>query len=186
LITGSLINGLPNGFDSSVGLSPDHSFTVFNPATFPAGATATLVPGETYMYRVRCGCLVNNTLPLPDRLESANLVLSPWSEFEFFVNLEAPTNEFVTEQSFFKSTEQNNDLSIYPNPNDGAFNLNLSNVEDQIRSIEVLNISGQVVLQIPQNGSNIIRVDASNLQSGIYLVKIETSSDRILEKFVKE
>ncbi len=186
LIQGANINGLPNGYDFSQNLAPDQTFELFDPSTFPNGPITSLDPGQTYMYRVRCGCIVDSNLPLPDRLSTSNTILSPWSDFEFFVNLELPANQFVAQQEFYKSVGQEGKLTVYPNPNDGNFNLNLSEIDEQIQNIEILNISGQVVLQLGNTRLNTVQVDASNLESGIYFVKIETITQQIVEKIIKQ
>ncbi|MEM7161124.1 MAG: hypothetical protein AAF487_01670 [Bacteroidota bacterium] len=88
LVQGDNVLGDPDGFDFSPAFVPDAQFTLFNTSLFPNGISAELVPGAFYKWRVRCGCLVNPDLPLPERLQGNNVVLSPWSNWSVFENLD--------------------------------------------------------------------------------------------------
>lgn len=87
LVQGTQVDGLPNGFDYSANLGPSASYTLFNPITYPSGATANLIPDAHYKWRVQCGCIIDLTLPFPDRLAPSNVHLSPWSDYSVFTNL---------------------------------------------------------------------------------------------------
>ena len=84
LVQGAKVDGLPDGYDYSAALIPDDSFTLFNITTFPSGNSASLVPGAHYKWRVQCGCVIDNTLPMPDLLSTSNIYMSPWSEYSVF------------------------------------------------------------------------------------------------------
>ena len=88
LVQGNNVAGDLDGFDFSGAFASDAQFTLFNPTLYPNGATADLIPGAFYKWKVRCGCLVDPTLPLPQRLQGSNVVLSPWSEWDVFQNLD--------------------------------------------------------------------------------------------------
>ncbi len=62
-------------------------------------------------------------------------------------------------------------LSTYPNPTTDTWNISTNN--QVINSIEVFNILGKRVLDLRPNGLS-AEVDASNLNSGIYITKIST------------
>lgn len=67
-------------------------------------------------------------------------------------------------------------LSVFPNPNDGAFTVTTS---EKITRIEVLNTLGEVVLvkeykAVDQQSSQ--RIDLSNMPGGMYMVQVKLNS----------
>lgn len=71
-------------------------------------------------------------------------------------------------------------ITIYPNP--ASTKLYFSNPED-ILSITFYNCKGQLVFS--KNRMNMAFVDISEFQSGLYLIKINTSNGNICRRFVK-
>lgn len=71
--------------------------------------------------------------------------------------------------------------TLYPNPNNGTFTIELNNKEKQL--IELFDITGNVVLsQTIENRKGII--DASNLAAGVYTINIKGTSTIINKKVV--
>jgi len=67
----------------------------------------------------------------------------------------------------------NNHLSVYPNPVSDFLNIVLSNTKGNNELIQVTDITGKVVLQINvPAGENLININMSNLQQGIYIVSV--------------
>lgn len=62
-------------------------------------------------------------------------------------------------------------VNIYPNPTNSMFTVDVSN--DSVKTIFVVDVMGKVVVT-----SNIATVDVSNLASGIYVLKVETTSGK--------
>ena len=75
----------------------------------------------------------------------------------------------------------NNSLNIYPNPNQGVFNIEINNIENGV--IEVYNISGQLLLQQNLN-KNINQIDLVNQPKGIYFARITTQHETVTKKIV--
>lgn len=73
-------------------------------------------------------------------------------------------------------------LSIYPNPTTGSWNISSHNTI--IKSIEVFNTQGSKVLELYPN-SIITNVEASKLNSGIYISRINTESGTRTIKLIK-
>lgn len=71
------------------------------------------------------------------------------------------------------------DFTIYPNPTKGNFNINFDN-SNQDFNIEIFSLLGQKVFEKENTRSSSISV--SNLQKGIYLVKITKDSKSITKK----
>jgi len=79
--------------------------------------------------------------------------------------------------------EDNNikDFSIYPNPTSTILNMNTKNIE--IIKIEIYDVLGKKVLVTKGNTT---QIDISNLDSGLYLVNIQTKQGVLVKKIVKE
>jgi len=73
-------------------------------------------------------------------------------------------------------------IKIYPNPASDYISID---VDEEIESIEILDLSGRVVLEV--NGMQSTknkRVDISQLQGGVYLVRTHTAGKITLGKVV--
>ena len=66
------------------------------------------------------------------------------------------------------------DISLYPNPNNGEFQLNLNNVESGMYNVSVKNIIGQNIYQNVINvaGAYDGNVKISNIKKGVYFMEI--------------
>lgn len=66
-------------------------------------------------------------------------------------------------------------VNLYPNPNSGEFNIDLSNLNGET-TILISNISGQVVEEIKSEySSSIVNVSLSNYDKGVYIISINNS-----------
>ena len=73
-------------------------------------------------------------------------------------------------------------IKIYPNPNNGRFNVELEN-GTSVKSIKVYSIIGSLIKEISVNtNTKNIDVDMNDVNEGIYLVKIEGPSGSITQK----
>ena len=75
-----------------------------------------------------------------------------------------------------------NNVSIYPNPVKDRLYIE---TESEIEDIVVFNIYGRRQ-QTTVNGQQTLSIDVSNLNSGVYFVKINTANGNIVKRFVKE
>ncbi|UPT70497.1 MAG: T9SS type A sorting domain-containing protein [Flavobacterium sp. JAD_PAG50586_2] len=76
-----------------------------------------------------------------------------------------------------------NYFKIYPNP--VAATLNLETKDGiGVKSIDVYNILGQMVIAIP-NAENVTNIDVSDLTTGTYFIKVNTDKGTANTKFVK-
>ena len=75
------------------------------------------------------------------------------------------------------------DVSIYPNPSDGFINFSSDKMELSIKSISVLNTSGQTVKGFNYTSN---AIDISDLNSGIYFVQIKTKSGISTKRLIKK
>jgi len=77
--------------------------------------------------------------------------------------------------------------SVTPNPGNGSFILNISNVQQDQVNIQVYNMVGNTVYQetnIPVNGSLKKNVNLTNLSQGIYFLKVKGSETTLTQKIM--
>ena len=73
-----------------------------------------------------------------------------------------------------------NEISLYPNPTNSVFNLEISN--EVVKQVEIYDLSGKKLLK-----SNQHQIDVSSFATGIYMVQILTESGKIgVSKLVKK
>ncbi|NNM15252.1 MAG: T9SS type A sorting domain-containing protein, partial [Bacteroidia bacterium] len=87
------------------------------------------------------------------------------------------------------SNDENNDWSImvYPNPTDGAINLNYFADEEQRIVVEFRDMTGRVVHAVNETatlGANQHRYDLSSLPKGIYFIIVQNKDARKVERIV--
>lgn len=78
-------------------------------------------------------------------------------------------------------------IDIYPNPNDGIFNLEIKSSENKNVSIKIVSISGRTIYQKNQlfvNGSTIQQIDLNQFAEGIYTVFVTSDKYTINKKLV--
>jgi len=75
-----------------------------------------------------------------------------------------------------------NDVKLFPNPTSDILNVKLSH-SNTIKSINVVDLNGRTVLNIKDDFNTI---DVSELQSGLYILNIETSNGYITKRFIKK
>lgn len=84
--------------------------------------------------------------------------------------------------------EQQPSLKVFPNPTAGEFFVQIKNLKDEQINLSVINITGQVVKVLDANEftteKNNIPVNISDLASGIYFVRLETSDTAITERLI--
>ena len=81
-----------------------------------------------------------------------------------------------------------NNLSVYPNPNNGTFSISFNPRSGEDINVEVYDIRGRAIFTKAYNGTNrfdeVIRL--SNAQSGVYLLNIFDGSYKVTKKIVVE
>ena len=94
-------------------------------------------------------------------------------------------DEIVTQ---FEDEEELQDVTLYPNPTKGAFNLEFEGTFDQMISIEVRSLDGKLVKKELINGSQIqnrVQLDITNQSNGIYFISIRERDFVKVIKFTK-
>lgn len=94
-------------------------------------------------------------------------------------------DDFVINGVLSADSFEVNQVSIYPNPSNGIFNIGFGNLIPN--KIEVYDVSGKLILQknsleVSNNQTNI---DLSNTSKGVYFVKISTDNNTITKRLIK-
>ncbi|TDP58690.1 T9SS-dependent choice-of-anchor J family protein [Flavobacterium dankookense] len=109
------------------------------------------------------------------------------AEIYFDYNPAIITNTFNT---VFVETLNSNSFSkqnilIYPNPATSNVNIELNSSDENIHSIQVVDMLGKIVLNQQNITSNNITINTSLLSKGIYLIKINSENNNYLvEKLI--
>ncbi len=95
---------------------------------------------------------------------------------DYTVIISNAVNHGITGDTGFNNSE----MSIYPNP--AKHTLNISLIEATGKNYVIYNTIGQVV----GKGTYTENVDVSSLQSGVYILEVNTEANKIMKRFVKE
>ena len=76
-----------------------------------------------------------------------------------------------------------NSASIYPNPANNEITVSVDN-KYQVQSIKMMDITGREVKNL--TASNIVKIDITDLQSGYYIINIQTNKGLISSKLIKD
>lgn len=79
-------------------------------------------------------------------------------------------------------------LSVYPSPAQDAVNISFAGFPENVFSLDVVNVSGQVMLSkkiVLAGNSKVESIDVSLLPAGVYFFSINTGSEMITKKIVK-
>jgi hypothetical protein len=72
---------------------------------------------------------------------------------------------------------------LYPNPTKNTIHVELpNNLSDTIKTVSFYDVLGKTVKQITNSNSNAIKIDVSQLSSGLYFVEIQTENNTKLVK----
>jgi hypothetical protein len=86
------------------------------------------------------------------------------------------------------SIEETNQLKKlkFQNPNTGDLLIDLSNQEQEIKTIQILDLTGKILFENNLNSSRYVRFDISELTAGAYLIRlISLSYQQKVEKLIK-
>ena len=92
----------------------------------------------------------------------------------------------ISEISGIENSDLVDKMSVYPNPNNGQFTIKLNSLRKSEISFSLYNLLGQEVWtekHLISFGSHEFNID-SKLNTGIYLLKIESDSERIIRTLV--
>ena len=93
-------------------------------------------------------------------------------------------NPEIKELSHIQEQESNYVMNIYPNPTNGTLNISISPMITSHKEIYIINFLGKVVKKI-ETQSIIVKIDVTDLQNGIYTLKIEDQGKLTSKTFIK-
>ncbi|GAA3771911.1 T9SS type A sorting domain-containing protein [Flavobacterium ginsengiterrae] len=76
-------------------------------------------------------------------------------------------------------------VKLYPNPNNGIFEINLGRIDDTMVLVQIYNILGKEVYSTSSK-ENIVNINLPNLSSGLYVIKLSGENYNGAVKFVKK
>ncbi|WP_127844756.1 T9SS type A sorting domain-containing protein [Psychroflexus aestuariivivens] len=78
-----------------------------------------------------------------------------------------------------------NDFSLYPNPStDGYFNIKGESLSSSETKIEIFNNIGQKIKTLQTDFKEEIRINTVEMNSGVYIVKINTDGNQVTKKII--
>ncbi len=101
-------------------------------------------------------------------------------------------NDTLTKNNYIHVTNSTNinnntvnDFVIYPNPTKAYLQIKTNNL--QINSYKIYNIYGESInnSHLLKNAKEICKINVTNLQKGIYFIKLQTNKGIIVKKFIK-
>lgn len=93
-------------------------------------------------------------------------------------------NTIVSKTTAISDVAIENAISIYPNPSNGVFNIDIKN-NLEATSVKVYDVLGNLYLMMPNLKSNQIQVNLQNSSNGIYFIEITTAQGSAVQKLVK-
>jgi polyhydroxybutyrate depolymerase len=82
-----------------------------------------------------------------------------------------------------EENELNLNLNLYPNPAKGWVNIT---ADEEINGLEIRNLEGKIIQSQGGLKKNSITADISELNSGVYFIKIKTAKGNQIKKFIKK
>ncbi len=80
---------------------------------------------------------------------------------------------------------QDEDIRIFPNPNDGNFNILFEKPVWENLDLKMYNVHGQLILEKNlERGAFIFEVQTPSVAAGIYFVKIETANEFLVKRMI--
>ena len=104
----------------------------------------------------------------------------------YVINNTTGMNKYIGRNlaSIKQVADNNNQIRVYPNPNSGVFNLEISQYENlKINDIEIYNMIGECVHRQIITSSN-CQINLSDMSKGMYLVKIQNGTSCQIQKLI--
>lgn len=165
-----------NWNNTTTGETNAYEYTATNANTLPSGSQGTWITIDIPMTSLNC----INTPPgnaCPSVSDFTQFVITSNLGTVYYDNLYLHKNTVLSNNDFEKLKAR-----IYPNPA-----TNLLNIESEvsIEKVAVYNILGQEVISKSPN-AELVTLDVSSLQVGVYIVKTSINGDVSSTRFIKE
>jgi hypothetical protein len=74
--------------------------------------------------------------------------------------------------------------SVYPNPSNGLFNLQLDNTD--ALTVRIIDVSGKVLRSNTISGSVVYTLDMQTAPAGVYILELETANGKTFKRLIKQ
>jgi hypothetical protein len=126
-------------------------------------------------------------------VDGKNVAASVSSGMYTFVNVTAKHTISATFSPVSSATisDEGNVISVYPNPTDGILYVaivetdNYPSLPPQMTNIQLFDMVGKKITEVKPEGLT-YKMDISDLATGVYFIRIETSSETVTRKVVKQ
>jgi endoglucanase len=167
-----------SNWNNTTGETNAYEYTATNANTLPSGAQGTWITIDIPFSIPTFNCI--NTPPgnaCPSISDFTQFVITSNLETVYYDNLYLHKNTVLSTNDFETSKAR-----IYPNPA-----TNLLNIESEIsiEKVTVNNILGQEVISKTPN-AELVTLDVSSLQVGVYIVKTSINGNVSSTRFIKE
>ncbi len=127
---------------------------------------------------------LNNSNTLANEELSVGTTTVVWTVEDESGNQKVYSSE-ITIYEYGTSIDESKELetNLYPNPTNGIFTIDLSNIEAQ--KVKVINSTGKEIMELPAENLK-MQIDLSKFPSGIYTLKIQTEDGMKVEKIIKQ
>lgn len=144
---------------------------IYDPITDDILRPSQYFKSETWQYLSICVTAPPDAADFYLEVRTNSNSTAYWDDFVFEENLATNNHDAVSEV-----------IGIYPNPVHDY--LNISNIHN-LQHIEILSFTGSVVLSASFSGETTVTISVSALPEGPYLIKIISSKESIIRKFIK-
>ena len=146
-----------------------------------------MLPDSTTDYEGSMGYFQYRIKPLPNLPLGTQIENTAYIYFDYNAPIITNTtqNNFQTVVSTFNGNDDSNQLKVFPNPANELLNISLQN--SAIQNCIITNALGQTVYNSANeiNGNHKIQLNISNLNQGVYFVKVRASNGSYNAKFIK-
>lgn len=113
----------------------------------------------------------------------------------YIVTLDLQSHDFTGSPEFSvisdteEETREDINLNFFPNPVQNMLNIQFKTIETEDISVAILNLNGQVMYNSligKQKGAFSTQMNVSDLPSGLYLIRVQTSNQHHTMKFIKQ
>ncbi len=134
---------------------------------------------------------IDNSFPglenykLVDLLTNDQVPMISGNKYLFSYSINQPVNRFIITKQDIPIVEEHQ-IQVFPNPTTGKFQV-MVNSGEAIRGIELINISGEILLTLGASADSNQQRSISLLDypSGVYLVRVHLDSGVIVKRVVK-
>ncbi len=186
-------------------LSLDYRFVLWDDSTFPL-----TLAGDSLIIAISTDCgttfeqllVIDETNHLPSaEFQTIKLDLAPyagqnavfkftalWAQNDYWLDIDNITvlpNEVTT--SIIDNPVFISNFNLFPNPSSGGVQIELSLLEKEAMTMQILNNTGQLILQktyVKNDYFNEV-IDLSSFPNGVYFIKINANQHSINRKLIK-